>query len=148
MNEHETKIIEQALTILDARIKKIPFSVTSPGEVKSYLRLKMEPLEHEVFSVLFLDNKHGVIRFETLFRGTINAASVYPREVVKEALAVNAAAVVLCHNHPSGVAEPSLADRKITERLVKALALVDVRVLDHIVVGHGEMVSFAERGLI
>lgn len=148
MNAHENAIVEQALAILDGRIKKIPFKVSAPQEVKSYLRLRMEPLEHEVFAVMMLDNQHNVLEFKALFRGTINAASVYPREVVKEALAVNAAAVVFCHNHPSGVAEPSMADRKITERLVSALQLIDVRVLDHIVVGHGEMVSFAERGLI
>ena len=148
MNAHENSIIVQALAILDGRIKESLFTVSAPQDVKNYLRLRMELLEHEVFAALMLDNRHRVIEFKILFRGTINAASVYPREVVKEALAVNAAAVVFSHNHPSGDSEPSMADRKITERLVNALQLVDVRVLDYIVVGHGEMVSFAERGFI
>lgn len=123
-------------------------ALESPGAVRRYLasRLRHEP--REVFACLFLDNRHRVIRFEELFFGTIDAASVYPREVVKRALALNAAALILAHNHPSGVAEPSLADQQITRRLIDALALVEVRVLDHMVVGDGEVVSFAERGLI
>jgi len=103
---------------------------------------------YEVFAVLFLDNRHRVLAFEELFRGTIDGASVHPREVVRRALHYNAAALILAHNHPSGVSEPSSADRRITERLQAALALIDVRVLDHIVVGHGEFTSFAERGLL
>jgi DNA repair protein RadC len=101
-----------------------------------------------VFSCLYLDNRHRVIQFEELFRGTINGASVYPREVVKKALGHNAAAVIFAHNHPSGVAEPSAADRRITQQLSDALALVDVRVLDHVVVGDGTTISFAEQGLM
>ena len=101
-----------------------------------------------MFACLFLDNRHRLIRFEELFRGTIDGASVHPREVVRQALAHNAAALILAHNHPSGVAEPSGADRQITRRLVDALALVDVRVLDHLVVGRGEAFSFAEQGLL
>lgn len=100
------------------------------------------------FTCLFLDNRHRVITFEELFQGTINGASVFPREVVKKALSHNAAAVILAHNHPSGVAEPSEADRNITQQLSKALALVDIKVLDHLVVGDGETVSMAERGLV
>ena len=104
--------------------------------------------DHEVFVVLLLDNQNRVVHYHELFRGTIDAASVYPREVVKLALNKGAAEVILAHNHPSGVAEPSSADRLITEKLVQALGLVDIRVLDHLIVGDGVTVSFAERGLI
>lgn len=118
----------------------------NPTVVRHYLQAQMRHFQQEVFACLFLDNQHRVVRFEPMFYGTINAAAVYPREVVKRALALNAGAVILTHNHPSGIAEPSLADRQITERLDNALALVDVRVLDHIVIGDAETVSFAERG--
>jgi len=118
----------------------------SPDAVKSLVALEMRDLEHEIFACLFLDNRHRLISYEALFRGTIDSASVYPREVVKAALACNAAAVVLAHNHPSGVAEPSRADIDITARLTKALNLIDVRVLDHIIVGGNYQVSLAERG--
>ncbi|HEY1392879.1 MAG TPA: DNA repair protein RadC, partial [Methylibium sp.] len=120
----------------------------SPQTVKDYLLLHLSDRAHEVFSVLFLDARHRLQAFEELFRGTLTQTSVYPREIVKRALALNAAAVVLAHNHPSGVAEPSKADEYLTATLKSALALIDVRVLDHLVVGRGEVVSFAERGLI
>ncbi|SFG98673.1 RadC family protein [Neptunomonas qingdaonensis] len=120
----------------------------SPGAVRQYLLAQMRHHQQEVFACLFLDNKHRIIRFEPLFYGTIDAASVYPREVVKKSLSVNAAAVILAHNHPSGVAEPSLADKQITRRLIDALMLVDIRVLDHMIVGDSEVVSFAELGLL
>ncbi len=123
-------------------------ALTSPDLTRRFLSARLRHRQHEVFACLFLDNRHRVLRFDELFRGTIDAASVYPREVVKQALACNAAAVILAHNHPSGVAEPSQADRHITRRLQDALALVDIRVLDHLVVGDGEAVSFAERGLL
>lgn len=123
-------------------------ALTSPGAVRQYLRSRMAHLPHEVFACLFLDNQHRVIAFEELFQGTLDSASVYPREVVKRALALNAAAVILTHNHPSGVAEPSQADQMLTRRLKEALGLVDIRVLDHLVVGDGDPVSFAERGLL
>ncbi len=119
---------------------------TSPDATRNYLSSRLRDYAHEVFAVLFLDNQHRLIAFEELFRGTLDSASVYPREVVKAALSHNAAALILAHNHPSGIAEPSQADRQITERLVRALALVDIRVLDHLVVGDGQPVSFAERG--
>ncbi len=119
---------------------------TSPDATRNYLSSRLRDYAHEVFAVLFLDNQHRLIAFEELFRGTLDSASVYPREVVKAALSHNAAALILAHNHPSGIAEPSQADRQITERLVSALALVDIRVLDHLVVGDGQPVSFAERG--
>ncbi|WP_347332575.1 RadC family protein [Marinimicrobium locisalis] len=121
-------------------------SLTSPDLVRRYLVAQLRHLNHEVFAVLFLDNQHRLRAFEELFQGTIDGASVYPREVVKRALTHNAAAVILAHNHPSGVAEPSQSDRRITTRLCEALDLVAVRVLDHMVVGDGEVVSFAERG--
>ncbi|MFW5449968.1 MAG: DNA repair protein RadC [Methylophagaceae bacterium] len=113
---------------------------------KRYIQQRLRAYQHEVFACLFLDNKHRMISFEELFRGTIDGASIYPREVVKQALSHNAAAVIFAHNHPSGIAEPSQADHAITQRLKSALELVDIRVLDHIVVGDGEIVSFAETG--
>ena len=103
---------------------------------------------HEIFCCLYLDNRHRVLAFEEMFSGTLSGASVYPREVVKAALKINAAAVIFAHNHPSGVAEPSQADEALTRRLKEALALVDIRVLDHLVIGDGEVVSFCDRGLL
>ena len=120
----------------------------TPRATREFLRARLRDRDHEVFCCLFLDNRHRVICFDEVFRGTIDGASVHPREVVKLALSRNAAAVILAHNHPSGVAEPSQADELITGRLRDALALVDIRVLDHIVVGDGACVSFAERGLL
>ncbi len=122
--------------------------LTSPQLVRQYLSARLRHQPREVFCVLFLDNQHRLLACEDLFFGTIDGASVYPREVVKRALARNAAAVILAHNHPSGIAEPSQADRRITERLREALELVEIRVLDHMVVGDAEVVSFAERGLL
>ena len=123
-------------------------SLTDPDATRHYLLSRMRDYDHEVFACLLLDNRHRVIRYSELFRGTINGASVYPREVVKHVLRHNAAAVILAHNHPSGVAEPSEADRHLTRRLKAALELVEVRVLDHFVIGDGQTVSFAERGWI
>jgi DNA repair protein RadC len=120
----------------------------SPQRVKDYLSLHIAHLGHEVFVALFLDAQNRLLKFEELFRGTLTQTSVYPREVVKRALAWHAAAVVLAHNHPSGLAEPSRADEFLTQTLKSALQLVDVRVLDHIVVARGQVVSFAERGLL
>jgi DNA repair protein RadC len=120
----------------------------STTRVKEYLRLQIGGREHEVFVVLFLDAQNRLIRLEELFRGTLTQTSVYPREVVKRALELNAAAVVLAHNHPSGAAEPSRADEFLTQTLKSALGLIDVRVLDHLVVTRSEAVSFAERGLL
>ncbi len=122
--------------------------MNSPQTTRNYLRMRMRAFEQEVFAVLFLDNRHRVIHFKEMFHGTINGASVYPREVVKEALSHNAAAVIFAHNHPSGVAEPSRADIQITRRLREALELVDIQVLDHFVIGDAEAVSFSERGLL
>lgn len=144
----ENQIINQALTILESRLRQPGAIFGKPDESKNFLRLNLAESEHEVFSVLFLDNQHGLIEYVELFRGTIDGASVYAREVVKEALSRNAAAVIFAHNHPSGVSEPSQADRQITDRLKAALLLVDVRTLDHIVIGRTDCYSFAEHGLI
>ena len=123
-------------------------SIRSPADTEAFLQAHMRHLDHEVFCCLFLDNRHRVLCFDKLFRGTIDGTSVYPREVVKEALAVNAAAIILAHNHPSGVAEPSQADERITRRLKSALELVDIRLLDHLIIGDGRATSLASRGLL
>jgi len=120
----------------------------SPERVKDYLRLQLGHLNHEVFAVLFLDAQNHLIRLEEMFRGTLTQTSVYPREVARRALELHASAVILAHNHPSGVAEPSRADEFLTRTLASALQLIDVRVLDHLVVGQPDVVSFAERGLL
>jgi DNA repair protein RadC len=122
--------------------------LSSPKATRDFLSAQLRDLEHEVFCCLYLDKRHRLIRFEELFRGTIDGASVHPREIVKLALQRNSAAVIIAHNHPSGVAEPSHADELITQRVREALALVDIRLLDHIIVGDGATVSLAERGLI
>jgi DNA repair protein RadC len=122
--------------------------LTSPQATRTFLSARLRGYAYEVFACLFLDNRHRVIQFEEMFRGTIDGASVHPREVVKRALDHHAAAVIFAHNHPSGVAEPSQADHLLTRRLKDALALLDIRVLDHIVIGDGEAVSLAERGLL
>ncbi|CAK2203602.1 CP4-6 prophage; RadC-like JAB domain-containing protein YkfG [Vibrio crassostreae] len=140
------ELLERAAEALAAKYKR-EGTFTNPTNVKEYLKLKLGAHDREVFAVMFLDNQHQLISFEELFFGTIDAASIYPREVLKVALNHNAAAVVFAHNHPSGIAEPSQADRRITQRLVDALKLVDIRVLDHIVVGE-DCVSFAEKGWI
>lgn len=123
-------------------------SLASPMAVRGYLRLRMQHLGHEVFWAVFLDAQNRVIAAEELFRGTLTQTSVYPREVVKQALAHNAAGVILAHNHPSGVAEPSIQDQALTRSLAESLALVDVKVLDHFIVAPGACLSFAERGLL
>lgn len=141
----ESDILQIARSLARRRLAK-GRKVTQPAMVFDYLQTLLQDAEHEIFSALFLDSQHRVIRFEELFRGTIDAASVYPREVVKQALAYNAAAVILVHNHPSGDPEPSDADRRITQRLKEALALVEIRVIDHVVVGSEGCASLAERG--
>ena len=123
-------------------------ALKNPAETRRYLTARLRDYPYEVFACLFLDTRHRVISYEELFRGTIDGASVHPREVVRRALQHNAAAVILAHNHPSGIAEPSDADRRITTRLKDALALIDIRVLDHIVIGDQIATSLAERGLI
>ena len=140
-------IISRALEILRGRMATGPV-FDSPRAVRDYLQLKTAEYDREVFSVVFLDARHRVIEFREMFQGTLSQASVYPREIVRAALQLNAAAVILSHNHPSGIAEPSRADEHLTAAIKSALALVDARVLDHIVTGRAGSVSFAERGLI
>lgn len=140
-------VMEMARRALAQQLAAAPV-FDSPARVKDYLALQLAGRPHEVFAVLFLDAQHRLLRLEELFQGTLTQTSVYPREVVKRALQLNAGAVVLAHNHPSGVAEPSRADEYLTQTLKTALQLVDVRVLDHVVVGQGQVVSMAERGLV
>lgn len=140
-------IVARALEIMRAR-HAAGEQLTSPRETAAYLRLELAEEKREVFAVLLLDNKHRVLAFRQLFYGTIDGAAVYPREVVRAALECNAAAAILTHNHPSGQPEPSQADQAITRRLVEALGLIDVRVLDHFVVGTEGSVSMAERGMV
>jgi len=137
--------LELSRRYLKARLDRSD-PIADPRSATAYLSAQFKPLRREVFGCLFLDTRHQVITFETLFLGTLDAATVHPREVVRRALELNAAAVILAHNHPSGVAEPSQADRALTRRLSEALGLIDVRVIDHVVIGEGETTSFAERG--
>lgn len=143
----ENRIISQAMSILEGRLSKHGPVMSNPDATRQYLKLKLTGLEQELFYVLFLDSQHQLISAEEVFRGTVDNCSVYPREVVKRALYLNASAVILAHNHPSGLPEPSAADRYITDKLKDALALIEVKVLDHFVVGN-TLVSFAERGWI
>lgn len=141
------EIVERALAV---SVIKRETSIRSPDDTETFLKLKLGHLEHECFAIIFLDNRHRVIDFVEMFRGTIDGTSVYPREVVKEALLRNAAAIILAHNHPSGVAEPSQADERITKRLKSALELIDVRVLDHLIIAGGGScaTSLAKRGVL
>ncbi|EIU1669057.1 RadC family protein [Pseudomonas aeruginosa] len=141
------QILSVARHVIDQKYQRGAL-FSAPELVKDYLRTKLVGFEHEVFAVLFLDSQHRLLEYVELFRGTIDQASVYPREVVKEALRVNSAAVIFSHNHPSGNPEPSHADKALTQRLKEALALVDVRTLDHIIVGGEVTTSFAEQGLL
>jgi DNA repair protein RadC len=143
----EAQIIKAAKTLLNRRYRT-GRALTNPDSTRDWLRINYQDLEHEVFICLFLDGQHRVIIHEVLFRGTIDSAAVYPREVAKRALELNAAAVIFAHNHPSGVAEPSQGDRHITAKLKETLALLDVRALDHFIIGKNEVYSFAEHGLM
>lgn len=141
------EVLTAARRVLSRRVRR-GTALTSPALARDVLRVRLGPLEHEVFAVFLLDTRHHLIEMVELFRGTLAMTSVYPREVVKVALAKNAAAVILAHNHPSGAPEPSRADELLTQSLKQALALIDVRVLDHLIVGGDEIVSFSERGLL
>lgn len=143
----DDQLIAEALAILGRRMRATD-QLSSPGAVRDYLRLLLANREHEVFVVVFLDSQHRVLQCEELFRGTLTQTSVYPREVVKAVLFANAASVIFAHNHPSGLSEPSRADELLTRELKTALALIDVRVLDHFVIAGAESLSFAERGLL
>lgn len=145
--QKEDQVIAQAIGILNLRLRKLDV-LTSPESVKDYLRLQAEGLQHEIFSVLYLDSQNRLIEYEQMFRGTLTQTSVYPREVVIQALKRHAAAVIFHHNHPSGLCTPSRTDEALTATLKSALALVDVRVLDHIITCDTEALSMAERGLL
>jgi DNA repair protein RadC len=144
----EDAVIAAAIEILRERMSARRTKLSSPQAVRDYLRLQLTGLEHEVFWVIYLDAQNRVIAAEEAFRGTLTQTSVYPREIVKRALHHNAAATILAHNHPSGIAEPSRSDEALTQALKQSLALVDVKVLDHFIVGAGAAMSFAERGLL
>jgi len=148
MHPKDQDVINHALRILMSRLVMPETYITEPDNAATYLKLKLAERKNEVFGVLWLDNRHGVLCFEELFNGTVDGATIPPRVVVQRALEVNAVACIFAHNHPSGNPEPSTADNRITERLIEALKLIDVRVLDHIIVGGAETCSFAERGLI
>lgn len=145
--DKENQIIQQAMEILESRCAKYDVAMDSAEAAKNLVRAKLRTRKQEVFLVLFLNNQHMLIEAKEMFYGTIDGASVYPREVVRESLELNAAAVILAHNHPSGVSTPSQADLTITDRLRDALALIDVRVLDHLIVGD-TTTSFAQQGLL
>ncbi|HAF2131173.1 TPA: DNA repair protein RadC [Salmonella enterica] len=148
LTPYAQRTIRRAISLLDKYLRQPGISFTSSTTAREWLRLQLAGQEREVFIVLYLDNQHRLLESETLFSGSINHVQVHPREVVKSALRFNAAAAVLAHNHPSGDPEPSQCDRDITGRLQEALALVDVKTLDHLVIGSEGIVSFAERGWI
>ncbi|MCO5098544.1 MAG: DNA repair protein RadC [Rhodocyclaceae bacterium] len=146
--QNEDWIIQQAIVLLERRVFKAGPRLERPAAVRDYLRLKLVAEPNEIFVVVFMNSMHDVLAVEPMFHGTINATSVYPRVVLQRALQLNAAAVIFAHQHPSGTTEPSNADRLLTEQLKTALALIDVRVLDHFVIGQGAPYSFAESGLL
>ena len=146
--ENDNEILAKAANILLCRVSEQQDCFTLPEITKLFLKTKLGPLEHEVFACLFQNNQHRLIEYQEMFRGTIDGANVYPREVAKEALRLNAAAMIVAHNHPSGITEASHADRSITDKLKQALGLFDIRVLDHFIIGDDEPYSFAEHGLI
>ena len=148
IDAHDNEIVQEALDILDRRLFTRNTPLESAKAVAPYLKLKLAAEEHEVFAVIFLNAKHQPLAFEVLFKGTVDSATVYPRQLVKRAMAHNAAALIISHNHPSGCTEPSSADISLTKRLREALELIDVRLLDHFIVGRGIPFSLAERGLI
>ena len=141
-------IIRQAIALLEQRVFKAGPLLDQPQAVKDYLRLKLVAEPNEVFAIVFMNSQHRVLAYEPMFKGTLDSTAVYPRVVVQRALELNAGAVIFSHQHPSGCTEPSSADRVLTDRLKAALALIDVRVLDHIIVGQGTPYSFAESGLL
>jgi len=147
-NDYEEGVLANAAAILKSRLQHRETVFSNPESVRQYLQIKLRPYPYEVFCALFLDNRNRLIEYVELFRGTIDGTSVHPREVIREVIRVNAAAVIFAHNHPSGVEEPSQADLRITARLKDALVFVDVRVLDHIIIGEGDGTSLAERGLL
>lgn len=147
-SQHDDQIVQQAIALLEQRVFKNGPRLERPQAVKDYLRLRLVSEPNEVFAILFMNSQHEVLAYETLFRGTVDSTTVYPRVVLQRVLDVNAAAVILAHQHPSGSTGPSSADLAVTDQLKSALALIDVRVLDHIIVGQGAPFSFAESGLL
>ena len=148
VSQSDDWIIQQAIALLEQRIFKAGPLLEQPQAVKDYLRLKLVAEPNEVFAIVFMNSQHRVLAYEPMFKGTLDSTAVYPRVVVQRALELNAGAVIFSHQHPSGCTEPSSADRVLTDRLKAALALIDVRVLDHIIVGQGTPYSFAESGLL
>lgn len=148
MNKEERKTVDAAIAILNKHLKSHEFCFSNPQATINFLRLKTEQSEREIFSVIFLNKQHYMIEFEQMFFGTIDSSEVHPREVIKRALQLNAAAVIFSHNHPSGVSKASDADERVTKRLQQALSFVDISVLDHIIIGSGEYYSFSEKGLL
>lgn len=146
--QHEDWIIQQAITLLEKRVFKAGPALNGPAAVRDYLRLKLVAEPNEVFAAVFLDSRHQVLAYEPLFKGSVSQTTVYPRVVIQRALALNASALILAHQHPSGITEPSMADCALTDRLKAALAMVDVQVLDHFIIGMGTPYSFAESGLL
>lgn len=144
----DNAVIAQAISIIEKRLKKYETVITSPSSTKEYLTLLLAEEKKELFMVMYLTSQHHLIATETLFTGTIDSCSVYPREVVIRALEHNAAAVILAHNHPSGVVEPSAADKHLTTKITTALGTVDIRMIDHVIVGGTNTLSFAERGYL
>lgn len=144
----ENKLIQRALAVLERRLFQRGPCVSNPSDIRNYLRVRLAPQDREVFALLYLDNRHRVMAFEPLFQGTVDGAPVYPRVVLKRAIEHNCAALILVHNHPSGVAKPSHGDRVLTKQLKNLLAEVDIRVLDHFIVGEGEPFSFADAGIL
>ncbi len=148
MNQYQSRLIAAALNVMEKSLREPGQAFGSPAVVRDFLRLKLGALEHEVFALLYLNAQNQLIAYEELFRGTANQTAVYPREVARRALFHNALAVILAHNHPSGTVDPSRADRLLTDTLRDALALIEVRVLDHVIVGSRGTYSFAEHGLL
>ena len=146
--DSKDEVIAAAIRFVEEKAIYTSATLTSPGQTKDLLRLRLGDKEREIFCVLYLNSQHGLIEVEELFMGTIDGAAVYPREIAKAALQRNAAAVILGHNHPSGTTEPSAADKRITERICSALGLLDIRVLDHVIVSTQSTFSFAEGGLL
>jgi DNA repair protein RadC len=144
----DDQIISKALEILANRLTVTKEFFNSPADVKAFFTLQLGAREQEVFAVMFLTTRNGLIAFREMFFGTIDGAAVYPREIAKAALSLNAAAIIIGHNHPSGSTEPSQADQRITDRIIETMALLDIRVLDHILVGGAQTLSFSERGLL
>jgi DNA repair protein RadC len=148
VTQDDDAVITRALEILDGRLRVPGVGLSSPRDVFDYCKLRLAQKQHEVFMVLYLDNQHRLIDAREEFKGTLSQTSVYPREIAKNALELNAGAVILAHNHPSGLLEPSIADKRLTETLRALLGQLEIRVLDHVIVGRANSLSFAEKGLL